>query len=179
MWANSIYVSVCSELALVRSIARQLETDVRKRRNILCFRIFAHVFYLRHSSPIFGGSGVSDLCLVWAVAMPGDGANKPPLKPKPKPDVGATSTPKPAAGTEGGAAGGTPTEDKPTVTDYNRLSEVARRLRVENEDALAEIDRLVAEVRDLREEKLDNEERELDLFVLEMGDSKNLSLIHI
>ena len=104
--------------------------------------------------------------------MPGDGATKPPPKPKPNPNVGATSTPKPsaAAGAEGGT---TPTEDKPTVTDFNKLAEVARRLKIENEDALAEIDRLVAEVRELNEEKLDNEERELDLSVLEMGDSKN------
>ena len=102
--------------------------------------------------------------------MPGDG-QKPPPKPKPNPNVGATSTPKPPpAGAEGGT---TPTEEKPTVNDFNKLTEVARRLRVENEDALAEIDRLVAEVRDLKEEKLDNEERELDLSVLEMGDSKN------
>ena len=115
------------------------------------FRIFAYVFYSRHSSPIFGGSGVLGLCLVWAVAMPGGGANKPPPKPKPKPnpDVSATSTPKPPAGAEGGAARETPTEYKPTVTDFNRVTEVARRLRVENEDALAQIDWLVAEVRDL------------------------------
>ena len=52
---------------------------------------------------------ILDLCLVWLVTMPGDGANKPPPKPnptgaggsKPPPNAGAsTSTPKAEGGAE-------------------------------------------------------------------------------
>ena len=73
---------------------------------------------------------VSDLCLVWLVTMPGDGAdNKPPPKPKPTTGAGGSNKPPPPAGPStstprSAGAEGVAEEKQPTLNDFNKLKDI-------------------------------------------------------
>ena len=117
--------------------------------------------------------------------MPGRGDGKGEGKPKPgegskhpgegKPPPPSATTPK--AGAAGGATPSgtsTPKEgENITLKDYKELREICDRLAGERDQALGEVDRLVRDVRQLEVRDEERVEREEDLSILDMTDTKS------